>query len=156
MSYRPPNYRDAAFYLICRDAKKALAFYAKAFGAKETIRLDMPDGTVAHAEFTIGDSPIMLGEENAEWGAKSPLTLGGSPVGICLYVADCDKTFEQAVAAGATVERPLVDQFYGDRSGTVVDPFGHKWTIATHKKTMNQAEMQAAMDEWMKNCMPPA
>jgi PhnB protein len=149
-SFVPPGYPTATCYLICRDAKAALAFYAKAFGAVETVNLTMPDGSIAHAEFRIGDSPIMLGEESEQWGTKSPLALGGTPVGICLYVPDCDAAFAQAVAAGATVERPVVDQFYGDRSGTVVDPFGHKWTIATHRKTMNQAEMQKAMDDWMK------
>ncbi|CAN5234855.1 VOC family protein [soil metagenome] len=150
-SYIPPGYHTAACYLICRDAQKALDFYAKAFDAVTTVKLNMPDGSIMHAEFKIGDSLIMLGEENEQWGAKSPLLLGGTSVGMCLYVPDCDKSFEQAVAAGATVDRPVTDQFWGDRMGTVVDPFGHKWTIGTHKKTMTEAEMQTAMMEFMKS-----
>jgi PhnB protein len=150
-SYIAPGYHTASFYLIVRDGKAMMSFYEKAFGAVETIKLTMPDGSIAHAEFKIGDSPIMMGEENIEWGNKSPLTLGGTPVGVMIYVPDCDAVFNQALAAGATVHRPMMDQFYGDRSGTVTDPSGHQWTIATHKTTMTGAQMQAAMEEMMKN-----
>ena len=146
----PDGYHTVTPYIIVKGAAEALAFYAKAFGAKEILRMPMPDGSIAHAEFKIGDSPIMIGEENPQWGAKSPKSLGGTPFGMCIYVADCDAAFKQAVAAGATVERPVVDQFYGDRSGTVVDPYGHKWTIATHKVDMTPDQMQKAMSEWMK------
>lgn len=147
----PDGYHTVTPYIVVKGAAAALEWYAKAFGAKEILRLPMPDGSIAHAEFKIGDSPIMLGEENPQWGAKSPQTLGGSPAGFCIYVEDCDQAFNKAVAAGATVDRPVVDQFYGDRNGTVVDPFGHKWTIGTHKKDLTPAEVQAAMMEWMKN-----
>ncbi len=147
----PDGYNTFACYLIVKDAKAALAFYSKAFKAEEKMRLSMPDGSIAHAEFKIGDSMIMLGEENPGWGATSPQTLGGTPVGLCLYVPDCDAVFNQAVAAGATVDKPVIDQFYGDRSGTVVDPFGHKWTVCTHIKDLTPAEMQTAMEEMMKN-----
>jgi PhnB protein len=146
----PDGYHTITPYIIVKDAKAALAFYAKAFGAKEILRMPMPDGSIAHAEFKIGDSPIMIGEENEQWGAKSPTSLGGTPFGLCIYVTDCDASFKQAVDAGAKVERPVIDQFYGDRSGTVVDPFGHKWTISTHKIDMTPAEMQKAMEEWIK------
>lgn len=147
----PDGYHTFNCYLIVKGADAALKFYEKAFGAKEKLRLPMPDGSIVHAEFQVGDSMVMLGEENLEWGAKGPQTLGGTPIGLCLYVPDCDALFAQAVAAGATVERPMMDQFYGDRSGTVVDPFGHKWTIATHQKDMTADEMKTAMDDWMKS-----
>jgi PhnB protein len=150
-SHIPPGYSTQSCYLICRGVQAALDFYAKAFGAQTTIKLTMSDGSIMHAEFKIGDSHIMLGEENEQWGSKSPLLLGGTPVGLCIYVEDCDAVFAQALAAGATVDRPVTDQFWGDRMGTVKDPFGHKWTIGTHKTTMTEAQMQAAMMEWMKN-----
>lgn len=147
----PDGYHTLTCYLIVKDSKAAMAFYAKAFGATEVLRLSMPDGSIAHAEMKVGDSHFMLSDENEQWGNKSPKSLGGSPIGLAIYVDDCDAVFNQAVAAGATVERPVVDQFYGDRSGTVLDPDGHKWTIGTHKVDMSTAEMQKAMDEWMKS-----
>lgn len=147
----PEGFHSITPYLIVKSAAAAMEFYTKALGAKETLRLTMPGGGIAHAEMKLGDSHFMLGEECEQWGSKGPKTLGGSPVGLCVYVTDCDAAFNKAVAAGAAVERPLQDQFYGDRSGTVIDPDGHKWTIATHQKHMTQAEMQTAMDEWMKS-----
>lgn len=150
-TYIPAGFPAVTSYIICRDCNAALAFYKKAFGAEETMKLTMPSGSVAHAEFRIGGTPVMMGEESEQWGSKSPLLLKGTSVGLCLYVPDCDATFNQAVAAGATVMRPVVDQFYGARSGTLIDPFGHQWTIATHTKDIPPAEMQKAMEEWMKN-----
>jgi len=147
----PPGYHTVSNYLIVDDAVAALAFYGKAFNALEMLRLTMPDGSIAHAEFKIGDSPLMLGQSNEAWGAKDPKMLGGTPVGLAIYVSDCDAMFKQAVDAGATVKKPLMDQFYGDRSGTVIDPFGHEWTIGTHVKDMTAFEMQAAMEEMMKS-----
>ena len=104
--------------------------------------MDTPNGKLGHAELQVGDSRIMLADEFPEMGAKGPRSFGGSPVNLLLYVNDCDAVFARAVAAGATVKRPLKDQFYGDRSGTVEDPFGHSWTIATHKEDVPPAEMQ--------------
>ncbi len=146
----PDGYHTLTPYLIVRGGVAALEFYIAAFGAKERLRLTMPGGAIAHAEMTIGDSAFMLGEEMTEWGSKSPATLGGTPCGFCLYVEDCDAAFARAIAAGATVKRPLADQFYGDRSGTVTDPFGHDWTLATHKEDVPAAEMQSRMEQWMQ------
>ena len=155
MSAAPAGYHTVTPYLTVPSAAEAIEFYKTAFGAVEKLRLTMPGGGIAHAEFVIGDSALMTGDENPEWGNKSPKTLGGTPSGFCIYVPDVDAAFDKAVAAGATVVMPVADQFYGDRSGTVLDPFGHKWTLATHLKDMTPAEMQAAMDEWMKS-MPAA
>lgn len=146
----PDGYHTVTPYIIVKGARQALDFYQKALGASVRMCMDGPGGAVAHAELEIGGSPIMLGEENPHWGAVSPTTLGGTPTGICLYVTDCDALFTQAVAAGASVVKPLADQFYGDRSGTVLDPFGHKWTIATHIEDVPPDEMKRRMDEVMK------
>ena len=147
----PDGYHTLTPYLTVRDAAAAIAFYEKAFGAKELYRLTTPDGGIGHAEIQIGDSRIMMSDENPAWGSKSPLTLGGTPGGLGMYVADCDAVFHQAVAAGATVRYPLTDQFWGDRSGSVIDPFGHAWTILTHKEEVPPEEMQSRMDAWMKS-----
>jgi PhnB protein len=141
----PDGYRTVTPYLIVSGAAKALEFYKKAFGAKERMRLASPDGKVGHAEIQIGDSVIMLADEFPQMGAKSPLTIGGTPVGICLYVEDVDARFKQAIAAGAKEERPVKDQFYGDRSGTLIDPFGHKWTLATHIEDVAPEEIGRRM-----------
>lgn len=140
--FTPPGYTTATPYLIARDAHAAIAFYKEAFGAEEVCKLLMPDGSVCHAEIQIGTSRIMLGEENPQWGSKSPQALGGTPAGIMLYVPDADAAFAQAVEAGATVEKPLVDQFWGDRMGSVIDPFGHKWSVATHVEDVSEHDMQ--------------
>jgi PhnB protein len=137
----PDGYHTATPYIICRGAAKAIEFYKQAFGATETIRLAGPDGKIGHAEIRIGDSTIMLADEHPEMGAKSPQTIGGTPVGILLYVADVDAVFQRAIAAGATVERPVEDKFYGDRMGGVIDPFGHKWYIGTHKEDVSPEEI---------------
>jgi PhnB protein len=141
----PDGYHTITPYLIVDGGAAALGFYAKAFGAKELMRMDAPGGKLAHAEIQIGDSRLMLADEHPDMGAVGPKTVGGVCSGLCLYVEDCDAMFNQAVAAGATVERPLADQFYGDRSGTIVDPFGHKWTISTHKEDVSPEEMNKRM-----------
>jgi PhnB protein len=146
----PEGYHTVTPYLIVKGAGKALEFYQKALGATEVMRLAGPGGQVMHAEIKIGDSMIMLADEFPEMGAKSPQTIGGSPVGICLYVNDVDAQFKQALAAGAKEERPVKDQFYGDRSGTLRDPFGHQWTIATHKEDLTPEEIGKRAQEWMK------
>lgn len=144
----PSDYGTVTPYLNIRGAVAAIEFYQQAFGATELYRLSMPDGTIAHAEIRIGDSKIMLAEESGEWGNKSPLTLDGSPVSLCLYVADVDSVFAKALALGATVTGEMVvkDQFYGDRTGSITDPFGHKWTIMTHIEDVSPEEMQRRTD----------
>lgn len=145
----PDGYHTVTPYMTVRGAAKAIDFYKEAFGAVEVLRMPMPDGSVAHAEIKIGDSVIMMGEENPAWGNKSPQALGGTPTGLMIYVPDCDAVFARALAAGATVSKPLTDQFYGDRSGTVIDPFGHQWTLATHVEDVPPEEMQTRMDAMM-------
>ena len=150
----PDGYHAITPYLTVRGGENAIAFYEKAFGAKLILKLTMPDGGIAHAEMKIGDSSFMFGDENPEWGNKCPLTLGGTATGLMIYVENCDAAYAKALAAGATVDRPVVDQFYGERSGSVVDPSGHKWTLGTHNRDMTEAEMQAAMDAWMATMAP--
>lgn len=145
VNYIPAGYHTATPYLIVRGAAAAIEFYKAVFGATEVMRMGAPDGSVAHAEVEIGNSRIMLGDENPAWGAAGPQSIGGTPVGLCLYVPDVDARFAAAVAHGATVEKPVANQFYGDRSGTVVDPFGHKWTIATHIEDVSPEEMERRM-----------
>ena len=142
----PPGYHTLTPYMTVRDARAAIAFYIKAFGAEKTLQLDMPDGSIAHAEIRIGDSMVMLAEENEAWGNKSPLALGGSPMFLMAYVDDVDAAFRRAIAAGATEVRPVVDQFYGDRSGTLKDPYGHQWTLSTHIEDVSEAEAQRRME----------
>ena len=140
----PDGYQQVMPYLVVRGATKALDFYKRAFGAKERMRLPMGD-RIGHAEIEIGDCVVMLADEFPEMGANSPETIGGTPVGLCLYVEDVDAVFKRAIAAGGKEEKPLKDQFYGDRSGTLIDPFGHKWTIATHVEDVSSEEMQRRM-----------
>lgn len=146
----PEGYHTATPYLIVKDAAQAIEFYKKAFGATELLRLADPNGKVGHAEIKIGDSPIMLADEFPEMNVRGPQSLGGSPVSILLYVRDVDALANQAVAAGAKVLRPVKDQFYGDRSGTFTDPFGHVWTIATHKEDVSPEEMHQRFESFMK------
>ncbi len=134
-------------YLIVRDAARAIDFYAKAFGARELFRLSEPDGKIGHAELAIGHATIMLADEYPDFGALSPPTVGGSPVKLRLEVADADAVIARAVAAGATVLRPPKDQFYGDRSGMILDPFGHSWFIAAPIGDVSPAEMQRRFTE---------
>jgi PhnB protein len=147
MSVRPipAGYHTATPYLTIGGVADALAFYKKAFGATETMRMPGPGGKVMHAEMKIGDSTIMMSDEFPEMGARSPLTIGGSPVTIMLYVEDADTVYDRAIAAGATAIRPVADQFYGDRSGGIKDPFGHNWHIATHKEDVSPEEMRRRM-----------
>ena len=137
----PEGYHTATPHLILKDAGHAIEFYKKAFGAKELMRYAEPGGKVGHAEIRIGNSPIMLADEYPEMGFVGPQALGGSPVSLVLYVEDVDAWFARAVAAGAQVLRPLQDQFYGDRTGMLKDPFGHIWTLATHKEDVPLEEM---------------
>ena len=137
----PDGLHTVTPYLIVRGAASALEFYRKALDAQELNRFDMGDGKIGHAELKIGDSVVMLADEQPEMGYKSPQSYGGTPVSLCLYVEDCDARLQQAVAAGAKVTRAVADQFYGDRTGTVVDPFGHMWTIATHKEDLTPEEI---------------
>ena len=143
----PEGYHAVTPYLVVDDAAKAIEFYQKAFAAKAGVRLDMPGGKIGHAELKIGDSMIMLADEFPEMDALSPKTVGGTPVSIALYVEDVDATVELAVGCGATITKPIQDQFYGDRSGTLVDPFGHKWTIATHIEDVSDEEMKKRADD---------
>jgi PhnB protein len=150
----PDGYPTATPYLMVKDAAKAIDFYKRAFGATESMRMEDPQGRIAHAEIRIGNSPVMLCDEFPEMGARSPLSIGGSPVMIYLYVEDVDKLFDQAVDAGAQLQMPVTDQFYGDRAGKLGDPFGHIWWIASHKEDVPEdelrkraAEMFAGMDK---------
>jgi len=145
----PAGYAGVTPYLIIRDAARALGFYKDVFGAKETLHLKYPDGKVAHAEIAIGEGHVMISEELPEQGFRGPLTFGGTPVSLLVYVEDVDAVFEKAIAEGAETRHPVADQFYGDRSGTIVDPFGHVWSIATHKQDMSGEAMQKALDEQM-------
>ena len=143
--FQPEGYRSVTPYLVVVGAAKAIDFYKKVFGATEIMRMPRPDGNVAHAELRIGDSVIMLADEMPQMGALSPHTIGGTAVGIMVYVPDADRVFHNAVSAGSKVERELADQFYGDRSGTFIDPFGHKWTVSTHVEDVTPEEMNARM-----------
>lgn len=141
----PQGYHHITPYLIIKGAAAAMDFYKDVFGATEIMRMPQPNGRIGHAEMKMGDSFIMLADENPEMDIVSPTTLGNSTVGILLYVDDADATFNKAVSRGAKVNRPMADQFYGDRSGTVIDPFGHKWTIATHVEDVSPEEMERRM-----------
>jgi PhnB protein len=138
----PEGYHSVTPYLILSGAGDAIAFYKKALGAEEVMRLADPGGKVHHAEISIGDSRIMLADEHPEIQALSPKTVGGSPVSIHLYVEDVDRAVERALAAGATLVRPVADQFYGDRVGGIEDPFGYRWFIATHKENLTIEEIR--------------
>ena len=138
----PDGYHSVTPYLIINGATAALDYYTRAFGAVELFRMPAPGGKVGHAEIKIGDSPIMLADESPEMGYKSPQSLGGSPVSIMIYVEEVDTVFSRAIAAGGKEQRPVKDQFYGDRSGTLEDPFGHVWHVATHTEDVSPEEME--------------
>ena len=146
----PDGYRGVTPYLIVKNAAAAIDFYKQAFAAEELHRMPMPGGKIGHADLTIAGAHVMLADEMPEHGALSPESLNGSPVGLLLYVNDVDARFNQAIAAGAKVLRAVQDQFYGDRSGTLMDPFGHKWTLATHVEDVPVEEMQRRMKQWMQ------
>jgi len=138
----PEGYHSITPYLVISEAAKAIDWYKQAFGAQQTLRMEDPTtGKIGHAELKIGDSYIMLADEYPDMGYRSPKTLGGAGISLLLYVKDVDGTVKQAVDAGAKLERPLQDQFYGDRTGTIQDPFGHIWTIATHIEDVSPEEM---------------
>lgn len=138
----PDGYHSVTPYLIVSDGARAIEFYKQAFGATELFRMDAPGGKIGHAEIRIGDSNIMLADEHPEMNARSPQTLGGSPVSIMLYVEDVDAQTEKAIAAGAKVLRPVETKFYGDRGGSFEDPFGHQWHIATHVEDVPHEELE--------------
>ena len=146
----PDGFHTLSPHIVVRDVAKAIAFYQAAFGAEKVHVHYMPDGkTVMHAQIRIGDSPVLIAEECEQWGSKSPLLLGATPVKLHLYVKDADAVFDRAVNAGATVTMPMADMFWGDRYGMVVDPFGHQWSIATHTKDMTPDEMARAAQDAM-------
>ena len=145
----PEGYHNVTPYLIVSDAAGAIEFYKTAFGATELMRMGAPGGKVGHAEIRIGDSRIMLADEFPDMGARGPKALGGSPVNLHLYVEDVDGVARQAVAAGAKEVRPIKDQFYGDRSGTFEDPYGHVWHVSTHKEDVPEGELKRRAAEAM-------
>lgn len=138
----PEGYSTVTPYLIVADAAAALKFYKEVFGAVEELRVEWPGGKIGHAEFMIGDSRVMLASEFPEIGAVAPTTVGGSSVTLAIYTADVDSMFSRALAAGAKEERPVANQFYGDRSGMITDPFGHKWSLSTHIEDVSPEEMK--------------
>ncbi len=144
----PDGYHSVTPYLIVDGAAKAIDFYRRAFGVSEVSKLEMPGGKIAHAEIQIGDSRVMLADEFPEMGARSPHAIGGTPVSMMIYVEDVDSFFKRALEAGATELRPVQDQFYGDRAGTLVDPFGHKWSIATHIEDVSEEEIHRRFASW--------
>jgi PhnB protein len=143
----PEGYHTATPYLICNGASEAIDFYKKVFGATEIMRMPMPGGKLGHAEIRIGDSVIMLADENPQHGVYAPQHYGGTPVSVLLYVEKVDAVFNQAVSAGAKAVRPPEDMFYGDRTSTITDPFGHSWYIHTHVKDVTPEEMRKAMQQ---------
>lgn len=147
----PDGYRSVTAYLIVNDAAQAIDFYRGAFVARELYRLTLPDGGIGHAEIEIGDTRVMLADEAPQRNVKSPTTLGGTSVHLLIYLPDADAAMKQALAAGAAETRPIQNQFYGDRSGTITDPFGHLWTLATHVEDVPHAEMQRRLDAMTKN-----
>lgn len=147
----PDGYSTATPYLIIKDAAKAIDFYKKAFNAKEIMRFANPMGKISHAEIKIGNSIIMLGEECEEMKCYGPTSIGGSPVSILLYVENVDEVFNQAVSAGATVKMPIKNQFYGDRSGGLVDPFGHVWFVSTHVEDVSPEDLKKRSEEFYKS-----
>jgi PhnB protein len=142
VKFIPAGYHSVTPYLSCRDAARAIEFYKKAFGAAEVMRMPGPDGKLGHAEIRIGDSRVMLSDEYPEMQFFGPQTRGGTTVHIHLYVKDVDAMVERAVAAGAKLVRPVKDQFYGDRTGSIEDPFGHVWHLATHQEDLSVAELR--------------
>jgi len=145
----PDGYHSLTPFLTVRDAAAAIEFYKQAFGAVERGVMKGPDGKIMHAELMIGDSIIMLSDEFPEFGAVSPQTVGGSGMGLHIYLDGVDAAFDRAVKAGAQVEMPVMDQFWGDRYGKLKDPYGHKWSIATHTKDLSMDDMKKGMDDAM-------
>jgi uncharacterized glyoxalase superfamily protein PhnB len=145
----PDGFNSVSAYIVVRNAVEALAFYNKSFGAETVMRMPGPDGkSTMHAEMRIGNSMVMLSEENPAWGTKSPQTLGGTPVSMHIYCDDVDALFTRAIAAGCTSPAPVMDMFWGDRFGKLVDPFGHEWSIATHKEDPTPEEIGKRAAAW--------
>ena len=145
----PKGYHSVTPALILRDAATGIDFYKRAFGASELSRMNGPDGKVMHAEIMIGDSRIMIGEENLEWDMKSPLSTNGVSTSLYVYVDYVDKAFDLAVKEGATVRFPLEDTFWGDRFGKLTDPFGHEWGLAKRVRDLTEEEVKRGAEEWM-------
>lgn len=141
----PDGYHAVTPYLIVKDAAKAIDFYKHAFNATELLRMPGPGGRIMHAELQLGDSVVMLADENPQMGYRAPGPDGGASVSLYFYDADVDATVHRAVAAGAVITRPVADQFYGDRNGTLVDPFGHVWSVGTHIEDVSAEEIQRRM-----------
>ena len=150
VKYIPKGYNTITPYLVIKGAARAIDYYKSVFGATVVVRMDAPGGQVGHAELQIGDSRFMLADENPQMGHRSAETIGGSPVSLYVYLPDCDKVVEKAVAAGAKILKPVADQFYGDRSGFIQDPFGHLWGIATHVEDVSDEEMKERMKKVMQ------
>jgi len=150
VNYIPKGYNTITPYLVVKGAAKAIDYYKNVFGATVVVRMDGPNGTVGHAELQIGDSRFMLADENPQMGNRSAESVGGSPVSLYVYLPDCDKVVEKAVAQGAKVLKPVADQFYGDRSGFIQDPFGHLWGIATHVEDVSETDMKERMKKVMQ------
>ena len=151
----PTGFHSVQPYLVVNDAARAIDFYQRAFGAKENFRMAGPDGRIGHAELKIGDSIIMLADEMPHSGTRSPRSLGGTTCGIFLYVPDVDSTFRQAVSAGAKQDQPVQDQFWGDRYGRLTDPFGHSWSLATHKEDVSPEELKKRAKVAMEKMAQP-
>jgi PhnB protein len=145
----PDGYHSLTPYMTVRDAARAIEFYKQAFGATEKGAMKGPDGKIMHAELRIGDSIFMLADEFPEFGSLSPQSTGGAGMGLHIYLEDVDSAFERAVKAGASVEMPVADMFWGDRYGKLRDPFGHKWSIGTHKADLSMEEIEKAQEEFM-------
>jgi PhnB protein len=141
----PDGYHAVTPYLIIKGAAAAIDYYKRAFGATEIMRMPDPQGRIGHAEIRIGDSVIMLADEHQEMGYRAPGTIGGTTVSIVLYVEDVDAVFDRAIKAGGKAQRPVADQFYGDRMGTLEDPFGHVWTVGSHIEDVSPEEMKRRM-----------
>lgn len=146
----PQGYHSVTPYLIIKGAADAIDFYKRAFGATEVMRMASPDGKIGHAEITIGDSHIMLADEYPQMGHRSPQSIGGTGVSLMVYLEGVDEVFKRAIAAGAKELQPIKDQFYGDRSGTLQDPFGHVWTLATHVEDIPPEEMRRRAEKYMQ------
>jgi PhnB protein len=146
----PDGYHTVTPYLMVKQGDEAIEFYRKVFGATDIMTLHDPDGNLAHAQIRIGDSPVMLAQENAEWGNLAPTSIKGTPVFLYLYVEDVDDVVEKALAAGAQLRKPVSNQFYGDRSGRIEDPFGHIWVISTRKEDLTPEEIESRFEEFVK------
>lgn len=150
----PEGYRSVTPHLVCEGAADAIAFYQKAFGAVEVSRMPGPDGKIMHADIRIGDSQLMLCDDFPDYGSRGPRALGGTAVVIHLYVEDADAVWARALEAGARPTMPLSDMFWGDRYGQVVDPFGHRWSIATHKQNLTPDQIMESMKAMMQPGCP--